>query len=228
MSESWEIRVKHRQSQDKLTWRKGFVYSVLLHLIVIIGWNGDVIPQTMLTASGSRSSSGSAVTGSLQVIILRTLPSLGIIQPPRPVEVEIGMQPVEWKDQFEQELGKGFKAVSPFALEPAGDTNTGAGDEGNAERGVDRLRPASPIRLTLPLAVSDLRGTQLKVRVFVDEKGRVVPDSTRLDPPSQNRLYEQLLIGEATEWTFRPGSFRGRPVSSWFFYTLKMLSLIHI
>ena len=51
MSESWEISVTHRQSQDKLTWRKGFVYSVPLNLIVIIDWNGDVIPQTMLAAS---------------------------------------------------------------------------------------------------------------------------------------------------------------------------------
>ena len=51
MSESWEISVTHRRSQDKLTWRKGFVYSVPLNLIVIIDWNGDVIPQTMLAAS---------------------------------------------------------------------------------------------------------------------------------------------------------------------------------
>ena len=51
MSDSREISVTHRQSQDKLTWRKGSVYSVPLNLIVIIDWNGDVIPQTMLAAS---------------------------------------------------------------------------------------------------------------------------------------------------------------------------------
>ena len=51
MSEFWEISFTHRQSQDKLTWRKGSVYSVPLNLIVIIDWNGDVIPQTMLAAS---------------------------------------------------------------------------------------------------------------------------------------------------------------------------------
>jgi len=50
--ESCEISVRQRRSQDKLTWRRDFVSFVLLHLVIFIGWNGDVIPQSPLASSG--------------------------------------------------------------------------------------------------------------------------------------------------------------------------------
>jgi hypothetical protein len=59
------------------------------------------------------------------------------------------------------------------------------------------------------------------VWVFVDERGRVVSDSTRLEPPTSDRDFNQRLIHSAAEWTFRPALRGGNLVASWFPYTLE-------
>ena len=48
------------------------------------------------------------------------------------------------------------------------------------------------------------KGVTLQVWVFVDERGRVVADSTRLDPPTRDGGLNRQLIMEASEWLFRP------------------------
>ena len=61
----------------------------------------------------------------------------------------------------------------------------------------------------------DLQGT-IKVWVFVDAQGKVVADSTRLEPPTRNRDLNRQLIQEAAEWVFRPARKEGQAVASWF------------
>ena len=98
----------------------------------------------------------------------------------------------------------------------------GAGDGGNADEGFYRLQPATPRGMILPPQNRDLRGTEVQVWVFVDERGRVVADSTRLDPPTRDRGFNRRLIREAAEWSFRPAVQEGRPVGSWFPYRITM------
>jgi hypothetical protein len=76
--------------------------------------------------------------------------------------------------------------------------------------------------MIIPPANRDLRGTEVQVWVFVDEVGRVVADSTRLEPPTRDRDFNRRLIREAAEWVFRPARQEGRAVASWFPYRISM------
>ena len=53
-----------------------------------------------------------------------------------------------------------------------------------------------------------------------EPRGRVVPDSTRLDPPTRSRDLNRQLIREAAEWMFRPAVQEGKAVSSWYPYRI--------
>jgi hypothetical protein len=57
--------------------------------------------------------------------------------------------------------------------------------------------------------------------VWVDETGRVVPDSTRLDPPTSDRSLNRRLIAEAADWVFEPARQGGQPVATWFDYRVR-------
>ena len=58
--------------------------------------------------------------------------------------------------------------------------------------------------------------------VFVDAAGKVVADSTRLNPPTSDRGFNRRLIDEAAEWVFNPATRNGQPVAAWFPYTISM------
>lgn len=84
------------------------------------------------------------------------------------------------------------------------------------------LEPPSPRGMIIPPASRDLSGTEVTVWVFVDDAGRVVADSTRLDPPTRDGDLNRRLIREAREWVFRPARQNGRPMPSWFAYRLRL------
>ena len=89
-----------------------------------------------------------------------------------------------------------------------------------ALRGSFKIPPSQPV--IMPSSNPDLRGTHVQVWVFVDEAGRVVADSTRLEPPTRNRDLNRRLIREASEWVFRPAQQDGKAVASWFPYRISM------
>jgi hypothetical protein len=62
----------------------------------------------------------------------------------------------------------------------------------------------------------------VQVLVFVNETGRVVADSTRLDPPTRNGDFNRRLVSQASEWMFRPAMQEGKAVASWFPYLIKV------
>ena len=76
--------------------------------------------------------------------------------------------------------------------------------------------------MIIPPTNRALRGTTVQVWVFVDERGSVVADSTRLDPPTRSRDFNRQLIREAAEWVFRPARKEGQAVASWYPYTISM------
>ena len=65
------------------------------------------------------------------------------------------------------------------------------GDGGNAEEGRYRLEPATPRGMIIPPANRSLKGIKVEVWVFVDEQGKVVADSTRLNPPTKDKGFNQ-------------------------------------
>ncbi|MCG6956704.1 MAG: hypothetical protein LJF04_12010 [Gemmatimonadetes bacterium] len=153
---------------------------------------------------------------------IRTPQPARIIPPPKPIEVQIQVQPVEF-DEVAQIDPASVIGQAPGTGEGLGKAGgTGKGDGGNADEGYYRLEPPMPRGMIIPPSNKSLKGTKVEVWVFVDEKGKVVADSTRLNPPTKDKGFNQRLIREAAEWVFRPATKGGQPVASWFPYTISM------
>jgi hypothetical protein len=193
-----------------------------MHLVVFVGWRGAVIPLSPFAAAGPRSGDNRAAKGSLQAMNVRVPPSRPIVPPPVPIPTLSDIEPLEFEPDVEVDPAS-VLGERPGTDEGAGlETGTGLGDGGTAEEGFFRLQPPSPRGMIIPPTNRDLRGTTVQVWVFVDERGRVVADSTRLEPPTRNRDFNRLLIREAAEWVFRPARKEGQAVASWYPYTISM------
>lgn len=222
MTDLHDISANDRRRRERTIWRNGVLASVLFHLLLFFGWRGNVIPLSPFAAAGPRAGDDRAAAGAMQALNVRTPPTRPIIPPPEPIVVEVAVEPVEWDEEVEFDPAS-VLGEEPGDLEGPGMANgTGAGDGGNAEEGRYRMQPASPRGMIIPPTNRDLRGTEVQVWVFVDERGRVVADSTRLDPPTRDRGYNRRLIREAAEWLFRPAVQEGRPIASWFPYRITM------
>lgn len=217
-----DISAADRRRRDRKVWRAGLLLSVLFHLLIFFGWRGNVIPPSPFAAAGPQAGDNRAAAGGLQAINVRTPPVRPIIPPPAPITVEVEVEPVEFEqeEQFDQASVLGEQ---PGLLErPGMEDGTGQGDGGNVDEGRFRLQPATPRGMIIPPTNRDLRGTAVQVWVFVNAAGRVVADSTRLDPPTRDRGFNRRLISEAAEWIFRPAVQEGKPVASWFPYRITM------
>jgi hypothetical protein len=105
---------------------------------------------------------------------------------------------------------------------PGIEGGTGRGDGGTGDSGRFTVIPPSPRGMIIPPTNRRLRGSSVEVWVFVNAAGRVVPDSTRLNPPTSDRSFNRRLMEEAAEWVFNPATREGRPVAAWFPYTISM------
>jgi hypothetical protein len=222
MMEVHDISARDRRHRERRVWRSGVAVSVILHLLLFFAWTGNVIPASPFAAAGPRAGDDRAAAGGLQAINVRTPPTRPIIPPPRPIEVAVEVEPVDFEQEVEFDPSSVLGEQPGLAEGPGVADGTGAGDGGNADEGFYRLQPATPRGMIIPPQNRDLRGTEVQVWVFVDERGRVVADSTRLDPPTRDGGFNRRLIREASEWVFRPAVQEGRPVGSWFPYRITM------
>ncbi|MEQ1856437.1 MAG: hypothetical protein ABL963_08205 [Longimicrobiales bacterium] len=216
---------RERRRRERSVWRTGLLVSVLLHLIFVLGWRGAVIPESPLAAAGPRTGDDRAAPGTLQAMNVRTPSSIPRVPPPVlvPTEIVLDSVPTDVVDETALFDPASVLGDQPGPPGPPGlPGGAGTGDGGNAESGRFRLEPASPRGMIIPPANRDLRGTDVQVWVFVDEAGRVVADSTRLEPPTRDRDFNRRLIREASEWVFRPAQQDGRAVASWFPYRISM------
>jgi len=222
MSEEAEITVRERRRRDRSVWRNALIVSVLFHLLIFVGWRGSVIPDSPMAAAGPAAGDDRAAAGSMQALNVRTPPSRPLVPPPIPLPTEISVEPVEFVMEVEIDPAS-VAGDAPGDLEAPGiETGTGLGDGGNSDEGLYRLQPAVPRGMIIPPDNDRLRGTEIQVWVFVDERGRVVADSTRLDPSTRDGDFNRRLIREASEWTFRPAQQDGEAVASWFPYRIRM------
>lgn len=97
--------------------------------------------------------------------------------------------------------------------EDDGDGGGGSGGEGTS--GVVAPVPRGMI-LPPPDRPRSVRGREVTVWVFVNDRGRVAADSTRLDPPTPDARYNQRLRRSAAEWVFEPARRDGAPVGAWY------------
>lgn len=217
-----EMTAEEHRRRDRSVWRKALLISVLLHLLVFFGWRGTVIPDSPMAAAGPAAGDDRAAAGSMQALNVRTPPSAPLVPPPVPLPTEVAVEPVEFVQEVQIDPAS-IAGDSPGQLEAPGlDTGTGLGDGGNSDEGLYRLQPPVPRGMIIPPDNDRLRGTEVQVWVFVDETGKVVPDSTRLEPSTRDGDFNRRLIREASEWVFRPAQQGGEPVASWFPYRIRM------
>jgi hypothetical protein len=218
-----DLTAPDRRRRDRTVWRTALLLSVLVHLLLVIAWRGrPVIPASPFAAAGPRAGDNRAAAGSMQAMNITTPQPRPIIPPPVPIEVAIQVKPVEFSPLAEINPATVIGDAPGSGTGPGKDSGTGKGDGGTADAGRYRLQPPTPRGMIIPPSDKSLKGTKVQVWVFVDDRGRVVPDSTRLNPPTKDKSFNQRLISEAAEWVFRPATQGGKPVASWFPYTISM------
>jgi hypothetical protein len=188
---------------------------------LFVTWEIEPVMISPFAAAGPRAGDSRAADGSLQAMNLAAMSTRPIVPPLIPLP-SVEVEPIE----ILPEVGLDLSALAgdrPGTDDAPGiEGGEGRGDGGTAEEGLRRLIPPSPRGMIMPPTNDRLKGTQIQVWVFVDERGRVVPDSTRLRPPTRDRGYNRRLIDEAAEWVFEPAQQGGQPVASWFPSTISM------
>jgi hypothetical protein len=222
MDNGHHLEVKDRRRRERKIWRTALLVSGLMHLVIFFGWRGTVIPQSPFSAAGPRAGDNRAAQGSLQAMNVRVPPRRTIVPPLVPIPALAEIEPVEFEPDAEVDASSVLGERPGTDEGPGLETGTGLGDGGTAEEGFYRLQPPSPRGMIIPPTNRELRGTTVQVWVFVNERGRVVADSTRLEPPTRDRDFNSQLIREAAEWVFRPAQKEGRAVPSWYPYTISM------
>lgn len=212
---------EQRRESERKIWRAGLMGSLVLHVLVFVFLSTRGALDSPFAAAGPKAGDDRAASGGLQAMNIRIPPPRPIIPPRIPLPLVIDVQPVEIEDDVRIETAS-ILGENPGNEGPGLDMGDGRGDGGTAEEGRFRLVPPSPRGMIIPPANKKLKGERIQVWVFVNASGRVVADSTRLRPPTSDRDFNERLIREAAEWIFEPGRKDGKPVATWFPYTISM------
>ena len=212
-----------RRVAERKLWRNGFGAAVIVHVLVFFLWWGEAEPTSPFAAAGPRAGDDLAAAGGMQTLNIRVPPPRPIIRPQVPL---LSFDPVPL-DELEEDQQQQIETASilgdrPGVGGPGLPDADGRGDGGTAASGRFRAVPPSPRGMIIPPANRSLRGQKIEVWVWVNDRGRVVADMTELRPPSSDRDFNARLVREAAEWVFEPAKRGGRPVASWFTYTISM------
>lgn len=211
-----------RRRRERSVWRRGLAVSLLLHLAVLIVWRGPVVPPEPSSAAGPDRGDPRAAAGAMQAMNIRAAQVTPVVPPPVPVAVDVVVEPVTFEDAQPTDPAELIGDRPGLDEAPGVEAGTGGGNRGDAAAGADAWSPPSPRGMILPPTNRQLRGTEVEVWVFVDAAGRVVADSTRLEPPTRDRDFNRRLVREAAEWVFRPATRGGVAVAAWFPYRIIM------
>lgn len=223
MKQSKHLTARERKAAEGRVFRNALAISLVVHLFLFFVWKSVPIPVSPFAAAGPRAGdTRAAAGGSMQALNLVIPPSRPIVPPRVPlVTVEV-VEPVDFNLELEVDLAALIGEGPGDDEGPGIEGGTGRGDGGTGTEGLFNLIPPSPRGMIIPPMNRRLRGSQVEVWVFVNEVGRVVPDSTRLNPPTSDRGFNRRLIEEAAEWVFNPARKDGKPVAAWFPYTISM------
>lgn len=217
------LTVSQRRASQNRVFRTALGVSVLFHLFVFFFWRVIPLPPSPLSAAGPRAGDFRAAGGGMRSLNLQVPPSRPITPPSVPIITLEMTDPVEFNPDPQIDLAAIAGEAPGFGDGPPGiEGGRGRGDGGTAAEGYFSLVPPSPRGMIIPPTNRSLRGKQVEVWVFVDAAGKVVADSTRLNPPTSDRSFNRRLIEEAAEWVFNPARLNDQPVAAWFPYTISM------
>lgn len=231
-----QSRTAEYDRRHRRTLRWAIVASLLVHLLVLLLFRGRIVlPESPFAAAGERRGDARAAAGGGTQIV-----ALNFFAPPPPVPVrervpvpvpvvEVRVpEPAVESTQLEVSIPQvrdGTGNVGQGQGRATGEgvaDGRGEGDGGTADAGLFRVLPPSPRGLILPPSdrPGKVRGKEVAVWVFVTVQGRVVADSTRVDPTSGDTKFDARLREQAAEWVFSPAKRNGQPVAEWFRYVV--------
>jgi hypothetical protein len=229
------VTIEERRRRERKFWAFGGMASILLHLLLLLLGSSGGGPEDPFSAAGPREQDDRAAEGAMRAVAFSSAPPATAVPIPVPVaevvepepDPEPDPQPVREPVVEEPVVtppGQGTTTgTDPAQSSAAGVAGaTGRGDGGTSDEGRFRLVPPTPRGLIIPPSNRGLRGQQVQVWVFVNEQGRVVADSTRLEPPTRDNRFNEQIRAEAAQWIFQPARQDGRPVASWFPYTISL------
>lgn len=236
MTERTERRWEMLRRRWDRSFRRALVASVVLHILLLLLFRQSiVVPDVPQSAAGpDNADDRAAAGGGMEIVALR------VVQPPpapeeafipipvpTPTEQPVPDPPPEQEPAAPSSPQPIGQAPSPGegrgpATGPGTETGTGSGSGGTGEEGTSRVAAPTPRGLILPPSdrPGRVRGNTVTVYVFVNDRGRVVSDSTRLAPSSGDRGFDNRLIRQAADWVFNPARRDGQPVAEWFQYVI--------
>jgi len=225
---SHDFDLAARRALERFRWGIALLVSVVVHagLLVLLLLGRPPIPPSPFSAAGPRAQDDRAAAGGMQVITIQAPPQRETVRPPPPVitpSLET-MEPVDFEDvpQIEVQQAQRAGEIPLPDVGPGVEQGDGEGDGGSTDEGRFEMIPPSPRGMIIPPTNRSLQGTEVEVWVFVNERGRVVADSTRLDPPTRNGDFNRRLIREASEWVFTPARRGEQAIAAWFPYRISM------
>ncbi len=224
MGDNRQKTVVERRADENRRVRLALLVSLFVHALLILSYPSVHLPPSPFAAAGPRAGDFRAAPGGGSATQIVRIPPPRPIRPPAVplVTVEI-TDPVDFDPEPAVDLDEILgEAPGELPGPPGIEGGQGRGDGGTAEEGFHRMVPPSPRGMIIPPTNPRLRGREVEVWVFVDARGRVVADSTRLNPPTSDRGYNRRLMEEASEWVFNPATRGGEPIAAWFPYTISM------
>jgi hypothetical protein len=210
--------------------------AIVVHVAILFSVRSVAIPRSPFTAAGPNRGDIRAAAGGgegLTMVEVRppSAPPAEEVPVPVPVETpvpEIVVEPEEQPDPALEEedvpvslpgIGEsGTGGQQGEATGPGTATGTGQGGGGNDETGDSGLIAPRPRGILIPPAgqPASARGKEITVWVFVTPNGRVLSDSTRLDPPTSDGRYNNRLRQTVSDWIFEPARRAGKAVGAWY------------
>lgn len=216
----------------------GIVIAVLFHLAIALLFHTTLLmPSSPFGAAGPAMGDVSAAAGGdggltmveVRVVeereepeeeqeVVTPVPTPDVVIEPEEVEPVREADPAASTSLPGRTADEGSGGESGEDEGPGTATGEGEGSGGTGETGASDVVPPTPRGVILPPSdrPASARGSEITVWVFVTARGTVLPDSTRLDPPTSDRRYNQRLMRSAAEWVFEPARRAGRAVSSWY------------
>jgi hypothetical protein len=219
--------------------RIGLLIAVLIHVAILLSSRTSGVMLSPFAAAGPDAGDYRAAAGggggmeAVEFRVQRSQPEAVTPIPVPAVEAPVVVEPEPVREPV-VEPGPPVALSMPGLGEvsdggdrgtstgPGSATGTGQGGGGTEEEGSSAILAPVPRGMILPPAdrPRGVRGREVTVWVFVTDQGRVVADSTRLEPPTSDSGYNRRLKRSAAEWSFDPARKSGRAVAAWYPYQI--------
>lgn len=222
-------------------WRRaltlGITVAVILHVAILFSVRSTSLPTAPFTAAGPDRGDYRAAAGGGDGLAMVEIRQPQVEEPEEAVPVEPVPVPVPVPEpEIEPEATlpdipteevpvsipgtgeAGSGGGRGTATGPGTATGTGQGGGGADESGDAGLIAPRPRGILIPPddRPASARGQEITVWVFVTPAGRVLADSTRLEPPTSDGRYNNRLRKTVSDWVFEPARRAGRAVAAWY------------